>query len=342
MSTKRFTNLMQRKDTLAAAHKVLDYSVEEWYVYWRDNFKATTVKKGTIDSYNNVFYYYIKPFLGHYKINQITSREIQGFYNEMARNDYSKSTISLIHALMTNMFRHAYRLELMEKNPIDLIVLPRGRQKQDRRALSKEEQDLLLRYLKGNDIETLVIFALSTGMRIGEIIGLTWENIDFEKNEVHIREILKKDRNGNFYKDLPKTSKSIRTIPLLPQIIERLNEHKKFQNKRRDLGRFQKERKDLGDLVFMKADGSPYTDLYLCRQLKHIVMEINEDGIPFPDLTPHCLRHTFATRALENGISAKVVQELLGHSSVTLTLDLYTHVMEQTKTQEMQKMSALF
>ena len=287
MSTKRFASLMQGRDTVAAAHKLQDYSVEEWYIYWRDNFKATTVKKGTIDSYNNVFYYYIKPFLGHYKLNQICSREIQGFYNELARNDYSKSTITLIHALMTNMFRHAYRLELIEKNPIDLIILPRGRQKQERRALEKEEQELLLRYLKGNDIETLVIFALSTGMRIGEIIGLTWENIDFEKNEVHIREILKKGRNGDFYKDLPKTSKSIRTIPLLPQISSRLREHKRYQENRRRLGRIKKERKDLGNLVFMKTDGSPYTDLYLCRQLKHIVTEINEGSAPGRGFRPH-------------------------------------------------------
>lgn len=342
MSTKRFTNLMQGKDAVAATSKAKDYSIEEWYSYWRDHFKSTTVKKGTIDSYNNVFHYYINPFLGGLRLNQVSSREIQGFYNELARNGYSKATITLIHALLTNMLRHAYRLELLEKNPMDLVILPRGRQKQERRVLNKEEQELLLQYLKGNEIETLVIFALSTGMRIGEITGLTWENIDFEKNEVYICEILKKDRNGDFYKDLPKTSKSMRTIPLLPQISKRLYNHKKFQDKRRQLGRFVNEQKELGHLVFLKTDGSPYTDLYLCRQLKHIVAEINDDGFSFAPLTPHCLRHTFATRALENGIPAKVVQELLGHSSITLTLDLYTHVMPKTKTLEIQKMSSLF
>lgn len=342
MSTKRFASLMQGKDAIAAANKLQDYNVAEWYEYWRDNFKSTTVKKGTIDSYDNVFSFYIKPFLGHLKLNQVSSQEIQAFYNEMARNGYSKSTITLIHALLTNMLRHAYRLELIEKNPIDLVILPRGKQKQERRVLTKEEQKLLLEYLKGNEIETLVIFALSTGMRIGEIIGLTWENVDFEKNEINVREILKKGNNGVLYKDLPKTSKSMRTIPMLPQVSERLRNHKRFQENRRLLGKFKNEQSNLGHLVFIKPDGSPYTDLYLCRQLKHVVNEINKDGTPFEPLTPHCLRHTFATRALENGISAKVVQELLGHSSVTLTLDLYTHVMQQTKTMEIQKMASLF
>ncbi len=174
----------------------------------------------------------------------------------------------------------------------------------------------------------LVIFALATGMRLGEITGLTWENVDFEKNEVNVKEILKKDPNGNFYKDVPKTSKSLRTIPILPQIAGRLQKLKKFQDRKR--------------LVFTRPDGSPYSDLQLCRLLKRIVTEINRDDIAFPKITPHCLRHTFATRALENGISAKVVQEFLGHSSVKMTLDLYTHVMHHTKAEEMQKMSELF
>lgn len=344
MSTKRFTSLMQGKDAAIVTSRKQDFYVSEWYTYWLENFKATTVKKGTIDSYNKIFHLYIQPFLGDRRLSEVTSQEIQVFYNELAKNDYSKATITLIHALVTNMFRHAYRLELIPKNPIDHIILPRGRQKQERHVLTREEQDILLQYLVGNEIEELVIFALATGMRLGEITGLTWENIDFEKNEVHVKEILKRDPKGAFYKDAPKTSKSLRTIPLLPQVAERLKRLKKFQDKRRLTGRLPKahEYASLGRLVFTRPDGSPYSDLQLCRILKRIVIEINRDDIEFPMITPHCLRHTFATRALENGISAKVVQEFLGHSSVTLTLDLYTHVMHQTKAEEMQKMSTLF
>ncbi len=344
MSTKRFTNLMQGKEAAISVRKKKDFTVDEWYIYWRDNFKVSTVKRGTLDSYNSIFNLYIHPFLGHIVLSQVSSVEIQNFYNELARNDYSKATITLIHALMTNMFRHAYRLEFIEKNPMELVILPRGRQKQERRVLSREEQEILLHYLVGSELETLVLFALSTGMRIGEITGLTWDNISFEKDEVYVREILKKDRAGNFYKDVPKTLKSVRTIPLLPKVSTRLAAYKKFQDKRQSSGRAAKakEYKFLGKLVFSRPDGSPYSDLQLCRMLRRTVDEINEDGIEFAPLTPHCLRHTFATRALENGIPAKVVQELLGHSSVTLTLDLYTHVLHETKMEEIQKMSSLF
>lgn len=335
---------MQGKDAAIVASRKQDFLVTEWYAYWLENFKTPTVKKGTVDSYNKIFHLYIEPFLGDRRLSEVTSQEVQVFYNELSKNDYSKATITLIHALVTNMFRHAYRLEIIPKNPIDHIILPRGRQKQERHVLTREEQDILLRYLVGNEIEELVIFALATGMRLGEITGLTWENVDFEKNEVYVKEILKRDPKGVFYKDVPKTAKSLRTIPLLPQITERLGRLKKLQDKRRLAGRMPKahEYAALGRLVFTRPDGSPYSDLQLCRRLKRVVAEINRDDIEFPPITPHCLRHTFATRALENGISAKVVQEFLGHSSVKLTLDLYTHVMHQTKAEEMQKMSILF
>lgn len=184
MSTKRFASLMQGKDAALVISRKQDFFVSEWYTYWIDNFKVTTVKKGTLESYNKIFHLYIEPFLGDRKLSEVTSQEIQVFYNELAKNDYSKSTITLVHALVTNMFRHAYRLELIQKNPIDHIILPRGRQKQERHVLTRNEQDILLRYLVGNEIEELVIFALATGMRLGEMTGLTWENVDFEKNEV--------------------------------------------------------------------------------------------------------------------------------------------------------------
>ncbi len=342
MSTKKFTNLMQGKNYVLEQTARQEYTVEEWYLCWIENFKKTTVKRGTIDSYNCMFRFYIQPFLGSFKLRRIQGTEIQSFYNELARNDYSKSTITLIHTLLTNMFRYAYRMELIEKNPMEMVILPRARPKQTRRVLSREEQQLLLEHLAGKEIGLLVTVALATGMRCGELIGLTWENIDFAKNEIHVQEILKRDRGGDFYKDSPKTSKSRRTIPLLPQISKKLKQYKLYQEYRRKTGQLPLERTDLGNLVFLRDNGAPYSDLYFCRQLKKAVDELHEAGIPFQPVTPHCLRHTFATRALENGISAKVVQELLGHSTITLTLDLYTHVMQDTKNEEIQKMSNLF
>lgn len=342
MSTKRFASLMQGRDSILAGNTIQEYTVEEWYLCWIRNFKETTVKKGTLDSYNCMFRFYIRPFLGTIKLKNLGSAEIQSFYNELAKNDYSKSTITLIHALMTNLFRYAYRMGLVEKNPMEMVILPRARKKQTRRVLSRDEQNLLLSYLKGKEIEMLVTVALATGMRLGELTGLTWNNVDFKNNEIHVLEILKKERGGDFYKDSPKTSKSCRVIPMLPQISKKLRQYKQYQDSCRHLSMLPLERHDLGKLVFLRENGAPYSDLYFCRQLKKVCDQIRADGIPFEPITPHCLRHTFATRALENGISAKVVQELLGHSTITLTLDLYTHVMQDTKTVEIQKMANLF
>ena len=342
MSTKRFASLMQGQNSISSGNTMQEYTVEEWYLCWIRNFKESTVKRGTIDSYNCMFNFYIKPFLGSIKLKMLNAAEIQSFYNELAKNDYSKSTITLINALLTNLFRYAYRMGLVEKNPMEMVILPRARQKQERRVLSRKEQNLLLSYLKGKDIEMLVTVALATGMRIGELTGLTWNNVDFVKNEIHVIEILKRERGGDFYKDSPKTTKSRRVIPMLPQISQKLKQLKQHQDSCRLLGLLPYERQDLGKLVFIRENGAPYSDSYLCRQLKRVSEEIQSAGIPFEPITPHCLRHTFATRALENGISAKVVQELLGHSTITLTLDLYTHVMQDTKTTEIQKMADLF
>ncbi len=342
MSTKKFTNLMQGKNCILEQTTKLDYSVEEWYHCWLQNFKTSTVKQGTIDSYNSMFRFYIQPFLGSYKLRRIQSTEIQAFYNELARNDYSKSTITLINALLTNMFRYAYRMGLVDKNPMEMVILPRARQKQKRHVLSREEQELLQQHLEGKEIGLIVTVALATGMRSGELSGLTWENIDFEKNEIHVKEILKRGRTGGYYKDSPKTDKSRRVIPLLPQISKKLMQYKIYQEYRRSRGYYSQEQREFGHLVFLRDNGSPYSDLYFCRQLKKAAEELQNQGLAFPAVTPHCLRHTFATRALENGISAKVVQELLGHSTITLTLDLYTHVMQDTKNSEMLKLANLF
>lgn len=343
MSTKKFERLMAAKECILEGSGRRDFTLTTWYDYWRNHYKIMTVKQGTIESYDKIFSMYVEPFLGDEKLEGITGDKLQSLYNELAVNDYAKATLSLIHALLSNMFRYAYRLQLIEKNPLELVELPRCREKKSRRVLSRTEQELLLKYAKGTEIDALVFLALATGMRIGEIVGLTWNHINFEKGEIYVCEILKRSRNGEFYKDSPKTKKSVRVIPMLPQLAERLKKYreiKEWQNTYRGVdGQLHQK---LGNLVFTRPDGTPYSDQIICRLLRRVVAQINRDDIRFEPITPHCLRHTFATRALENGIPAKVVQELLGHSSITLTLDLYTHVLYQTKNDEMQKMSALF
>lgn len=330
--------------------------LNSWYETWINEYKSMTVKKGTVESYECMYNYYVGPALGKKLLKDIRGEHIQKLYNDLSRSGYSKSTISLIHVLLGAMFKQAVKNELVKKNPVDLTTLPRGEKKKERRVLTLKEQEILLKEITGHELEPIIKLSLATGLRVGEVTGLEWRDIDFDKNEISVRGTLKCTRKGmEYYKDTPKTDKSSRSIPLLANIELMLKRYRIIQKEHKlSMGSDWKPIEGLEDLVFLREDGKPFSGQHIRQQLVHIVDDINEkyfskktmgkDKImneKFDYFTPHTLRHTFATRALENGIPPKVVQEILGHSSITMTLDLYTHVLPQTKAEEMKKLMTI-
>ncbi len=331
-------------------------SLNSWYETWLNEYKSMTVKKGTVESYECMYHYYVGPALGKKFLKDIRGEHIQKLYNDLSRSGYSKSTISLIHVLLGAMFKQAVKNELVRKNPVDLTTLPRGEKKKERRVLTLKEQEILLKEISGHELEPLIRLSLATGLRVGEVTGLEWCDIDFDKKEITVRGTLKCTRKGmEYYKDTPKTDKSNRSIPLLANIELMLKRYRIVQKEHKlSMGSDWKPMEGLEDLVFLREGGKPFSGQHIRQQLVHIVDSINEKYFSknsmgkdkgmdekFEYFTPHTLRHTFATRALENGIPPKVVQEILGHSSITMTLDLYTHVLPQTKAEEMKKMMML-
>ena len=190
------------------------------------------------------------------------------------------------------------------------------------------------------------VLALSTGLRIGELTSLTWKDIDFENETLTVTGTLKYFKDTGFYKDTPKSESGNRTVPLLPSICKMLKQVKREQNKQHlSSGDKWRPIKGLEHLVFTNKHGEPFKKRTIAYDIDQITDEINatEKDIPhFEKFSPHTLRHTFATRALENGIPPKVVQDILGHSSITMTLDLYTHVLPKTKSTEIMKIANLF
>ncbi|WP_312370288.1 tyrosine-type recombinase/integrase [Lachnoclostridium sp.] len=331
-------------------------SLNTWYETWINEYKSMTVKQGTVESYECMYLYYVRPVLGKKLIKDIRGEHIQKLYNDLSRDGYSKSTISLIHVLLGAMFKQALKNELIKKNPVDLTTLPRAEKKKERRVLTLNEQEILLKEITGHELEPVIRLSLATGLRVGEVTGLEWCDVDFDKKEITVRGTLKCTRKGmEYYKDTPKTNKSTRSIPLLDNIELMLKRYRIIQKEHKlSMGSDWKPIEGLEDLVFLREDGKPFSGQHIRQQLVHIVDDINKKYYSkkssskeklledkFDYFTPHALRHTFATRALENGIPPKVVQEILGHSSITMTLDLYTHVLPQTKAQEMKKLEAL-
>ena len=211
------------------------------------------------------------------------------------------------------------------------------------RVLSLQEQKLFLEYAKDSIYYNIYLVALNTGMRAGELRALEWKDIDFKNKVIHINNTLKYVKGKGYKLDTPKTATSIRDIPMLDVVLTTLKSHKKEQAlEKMKLGSRWESEPLIDKLVFTNSTGAPVSNMALNDDLKKIETNIQKDGISFEHMKPHTLRHTFATRGLERGIPPKVMQELLGNTSITMTLDIYSHVLPDTKACELEKIANLF
>lgn len=254
------------------------------------------------------------------------------------------------------MLQQAVKNEMIFKNPCVSVDIPKT-EKTEKQILSAEQQDEFLQFIRSSNrwkkYHTLFTVVLGTGMRIGELLALNWSDIDYNEKTIEINKTLqylynKEKKKYEYVMQTPKTKTSKRIIPLLDSLAFLLKKHRKEQQElRMSLGdKWQPLNKEgFGNLVFTTEFGRPFDRNSINRAISSIVTEMNkkrEKGNEFPNFSPHCLRHTFATRCFENGIPPKVVQEYLGHTTIQMTMDLYTHVMKETKQDEIKKLDNVF
>lgn len=226
------------------------------------------------------------------------------------------------------------------------------------RVLTVKEQREVLEHAKERIHENLIQVALGTGMRGGELLGLTWDDVDFRKREISVNKTLvyikdKETKKYVFKYQTPKTKNSIRTIPMQDSVYKALK-RQWIQLKEMQLSASEwQPLEGFENLVFVGKNGKPITEHTFQVTLDWIEKSINKERkkqaeknktvfIPIPHFYPHALRHTFATRCFEAGIDAKVVQGFLGHYSIAITLDLYTHVTDDKAKSEMDKLQNLY
>lgn len=194
----------------------------------------------------------------------------------------------------------------------------------------------------GHELEMLFLTALGTGLRLGEILGLKWSDIDFNAGTLTVNRTLQRvteiDKNGNkeskIIEQMPKTTNSIRTIPIPKNILTKLKDHKVQQSKNKlQLGELHAN----NDYVFCDNLGYPIDDKRPNRNLKSLLTKLNIEPLKF-----HGLRHTYATRLFEAGVPPKTVQVLMGHYDISITMDIYTHVMEDTKLEAVERLNEIF
>ena len=310
----------------------------EWLCTWLETYSKNTVRPTTYINYETYVHKHIKTAIGGIRLCDLSPIVIQQFYNAKLNNGklngnggLSSKTMKNLHNMLHKALSQAVVLNLINRNPTDSAVIPKSCKK-EMRYFTVDEQKKLQQILPFERLGIVVLLDLYTGMRQGELLGLMWENVHIDLNgDSYIKVVQTVNRIRNTDPESPrktmltlnepKTSNSVRTIPLLPEIAEKLYNHKTEQEK------FLKEYSlPITGFVFTSANGNMIDPRDFQRDFKkllkkHDIREINVHG----------LRHTFATRALESGMSVKTLSKILGHSNVGFTLDTYAHVTENLK-----------
>ncbi len=170
--------------------KLEKITLDAWFKTWIKEYKALTVKENTIRTYEIIYEHHIKKKLGKKKLKELRSEHIQTQLNSMARANYSNSTIELASIILNSMLKQAIKNGIISVNPMFAVNIPRKREKKMIHALTREEQEMFMSHVKGTEYEILFTVALSTGMRIGELSGLEWENVDFGNGVIKVRKTL--------------------------------------------------------------------------------------------------------------------------------------------------------
>lgn len=308
-------------------------TLEEWYKTWMEEYKKNRIKRGTYISYEKYYQSIIKNRLGERLLTDIRGEHIQKLYNELTEEGYAVSSIKIVSAVLNGCFQQAMRNGLVERNPVKLADLPRQTKKRERKAMTKEQQALFMKYAEESYLYHFFSVMLQTGMRRGEMQGLKYSDINKEKSVICVRRTLKYIEREGYIEDTPKTRSSVRDIPLTENMIKHIEAQRKYWG-------FKIVKMD--QYLFCNECNEPISRERIQSEIDRTIKRIQADGYEFPRITSHVFRHTFATRAIESGMQPQVLKTILGHSSLAMTMDLYSHVLPDTKAEEMKKIANAF
>jgi integrase len=286
---------------------------------WLQDTAQHAVREKTYISYRQLIELHVLPLLGKVKLQKLGPQHLQRLYNTKHEEGYSPQTIQHIHRLLHRALKDAVRWNLVPRNVCDLVDTPRV-PKKEMQTLTPEQAQQFLDAARGDPLEALYVLALNTGMREGELLALQWKDIDFKRGKLQVkRKIMRLPKKG-FVISEPKTARSKRSIPLAPLTLEALKQHRLRQyEQRQEAGPLWDEQ----DLVFCNSMGRPIeVGNMLRRSFRPLLAKAG-----LPQIRFHDLRHSCATLLLTMEVHPKVVQERLGHSQISVTLDMYSHVL---------------
>jgi integrase len=308
-----------------------DTTIAEYLKEWLST-KAMEIRPKTHDQYLGVVARHINPIIGQVKLKDLRPDQIQVLYNRKLREGASPRTVKIIHSVLHCAFNHAVKMGLIGRNPADAVTKPRLRRKEMRVLDDNQARAFLIHASKSRN-SALYHLAVTTGLRQAELFGLKWSDLDWETMRLQVQRQIQRVRGGGLIFTEPKTAKGRRVVVLGQSTKAVLQEHFKRQQLERQ---FAGDKWVETDLIFTSTIGTPIDHRNLFREFKDLLKEAGLPNIRF-----HDLRHTAATLMLQQNIHPKVVQERLGHSDISLTLNTYSHVLPGMQEEAAEKMDTL-
>ena len=334
---KKFLEQVEKERAEELANQFKAETVQDWMTEWLETFAKPSVRVKTYEKYRCSIKNHILPSIGNIALDKLTAEDVQGMMNNLqVAKGLAANTINAARRNLKQALEQARRLRKIDYNPVDATKAIKTEQSKIR-VLTHPEANKLLESAKGYDQTAYmaILLGLFTGMRIGEIFGLTWANVDFDARLIYVKQSLVSTNHGSRLEPSPKTKAGNRQIGLFKRCLDELRKHRAWQHTQKEL--WANKYKD-NDLVIANPDGGfkdPSRFSYVIFK-RLLAMAGIKSSVRF-----HDLRHTHATWLLEDGFHPKVVSERLGHSSIRITLDTYSHVITGIQKETMKKLDAI-
>jgi integrase len=320
----------QKQGLLATGPK---QKLADYLEFWLEEVHKPAIKLTSYLRYRTLLTKHIIPDLGYIVLQKLSVRHIQSFYAKKVKEGLSAQTVHILHAILHKALHDAMLSNIVARNVSDNVSLPRI-EKHETQTLTVQQAQMLFESVQGHPLEALFIMALTTGMRQGELIGLRWRDISFEHSSINIHRTVTYAAKRGFIISEPKTTASRRKIAISSFLIEVLKQHQAKQKEARTKARGHWKE---NDLVFCNGHGEFLHPASLVWTFRNLLTKAGLERIRF-----HDLRHSAATILLTMGVHPKVVQELLGHSTIRLTMDTYSHVLPSIQAEAIDKLGSLF
>jgi len=317
-----------------------EQTLAQFLTDWLENTQKESIRARTYERYEEIVRLHIVPVLGRHQLQKLTAQHLQAFYAKKRKGGLSSTTVASFHNVLHKALDYAVKWNLIPRNLCELVSPPR-RERFEMQSLTVEQARKLLETARGHYLEALFHLALATGMRRGELMALKWQDIDFVTNTLQVRRTLSRiptklavEKGKGFEEAEPKTKMSRRSVVIAPFAMEALKQHRIRQLETKSkAGAAWKEH----DYVFCTSVGTHlHPDRDVLSQLKLLLKKSELPNIRF-----HDLRRSAATLLLSLGVHPKVVQEILGHSQISMTMDIYSHVLPNMQQEAIMKLNSI-